>query len=162
MGVHQTGEANAELHLPLGTGIGCTRGALIPSSFAEECETDLFGEQAIPVWWRLGADAGLIRTLQDAGYSDEVAYIECIHELKQVVDLLYAQGPAAMHKAISNTANSVRSWPRSDWTPKNFEVNSKVSSKTSKVVPSPNALPKMPKPGTLGSTPRGQPTKPCH
>ena len=42
--------------------------------------------------------------MQDAGYSDEVAYIECIHELKQVVDLLYTQGPAAMHKAISNTA----------------------------------------------------------
>ena len=105
VGVHQTGDADAELHLRRwGTGIGCTRAALIPSSFAEECETDLFGEQAILCGGILALMRASFETLQDAGYSDEVAYIECIHELKQVVDLLYAQGPAAMHKAISNTA----------------------------------------------------------
>ena len=105
VGVHQTGEAEAEQHLHRwGTGIGCNRAALIPSSFAEECETDLFGEQAILCGGVLALMRASFETLQDAGYSEEVAYIECIHELKQVVDLLYAQGPAAMHKAISNTA----------------------------------------------------------
>ena len=105
VGIHQTGEAEAELHLRRwGTGIGCARAALIPSSFAEECETDLFGEQAILCGGILALMRASFETLQSAGYSDEVAYIECIHELKQVVDLLYAQGPAAMHKAISNTA----------------------------------------------------------
>ena len=105
VGVHQTGEADAEVHLRRwGTGIGCARAALIPSSFAEECETDLFGEQAILCGGILTLMQASFETLQNAGYSDEVAYIECIHELKQVVDLLYAQGPAAMHKAISNTA----------------------------------------------------------
>ena len=105
VGVHQVGEADAELHVRRwGTGIGCARAALIPSSFAEECETDLFGEQAILCGGILALMRASFETLHDAGYSDEVAYIECIHELKQVVDLLYAQGPSAMHQAISNTA----------------------------------------------------------
>ena len=105
VGVHQTGVADTELHIRRwGTGIGCNRAALIPSSFAEECETDLFGEQAILCGGILALMRASFETLQDAGYTNEVAYIECIHELKQVVDLLYARGPAAMHEAISNTA----------------------------------------------------------
>ena len=133
VGVHQTGEADAELHLRRwGTGIGCTRAALISSSFAEECETDLFGEQAILCGGILALMRASFETLQDAGYSDEVAYIECIHELKQVVDLLYAQGPAAMHKAISNTAEFGA-----------FVAAERLDSRTSR--PTPRSPPRHPK-----------------
>ncbi len=85
-------------------GIGASRTAVIESTFADEAETDLFGEQAIIV----GGLAALVRaayeTLVDAGYPRELAYIECCHEVKQVADILHEKGMSEMMAAISNTA----------------------------------------------------------
>ena len=84
--------------------IGGTRAGVIQTSFSEETETDLFGEQAV----LCGGTTALVKacweTLVDAGYSPEVAYFECMHELKLIVDLLYEGGLARMHQFISDTA----------------------------------------------------------
>jgi ketol-acid reductoisomerase len=85
-------------------GIGCTRGGVIETSFKEETETDLFGEQAV----LCGGVTELVRagyeTLVDAGYDPRLAYFECLHELKLIVDLMYEKGIAGMRYSISNTA----------------------------------------------------------
>lgn len=85
-------------------GIGGTRGGVIETSFAEETETDLFGEQVV----LCGGTSDLIlkgfETLVEAGYKPEVAYYECLHELKLIVDLLHEGGLTKMHKFISETA----------------------------------------------------------
>ncbi len=85
-------------------GIGGNRGGLITTSFAEETETDLFGEQAV----LCGGVTELVvqgyETLVEAGYQPEVAYFECMHELKLIVDLLHEGGMAKMHQFISETA----------------------------------------------------------
>src|SRR6185295_2406728 len=85
-------------------GIGGTRAAVLETSFKEETETDLFGEQAV----LCGGLTELIRagyeTLVDAGYSPEMAYFECLHEVKLIVDLIYEGGIANMRYSISNTA----------------------------------------------------------
>ncbi|MEX0659649.1 MAG: ketol-acid reductoisomerase [Egibacteraceae bacterium] len=85
-------------------GIGATRAGLIETTFAEETETDLFGEQAV----LCGGASSLVQkgfeTLVEAGYQPEVAYFECLHELKLIVDLLYEGGLARMRYSISDTA----------------------------------------------------------
>jgi ketol-acid reductoisomerase len=84
--------------------IGGTRPGVIQTTFAEETETDLFGEQAV----LCGGARALIQagweTLVDAGYQPESAYFECLHELKLIVDLIYEGGIAEMHKFVSETA----------------------------------------------------------
>lgn len=84
--------------------IGCTRAGVIQTTFAEECETDLFGEQVV----LCGGVAGLIRasfeTLVKAGYQPEIAYFECLHEIKLITDLLYEGGLSYMWYSVSNTA----------------------------------------------------------
>ena len=103
--IHQdaTGSAMATA-LAYGKGIGCTRAGVIETTFAEETETDLFGEQAV----LCGGTSRLIQagyqTLVDAGYQPEIAYFECLHELKLIVDLLYEGGFTRMREAISDTA----------------------------------------------------------
>jgi ketol-acid reductoisomerase len=103
--IHQdaTGEARA-LALAYARGIGCTRGGVIETTFREETETDLFGEQAV----LCGGASELVRagfdTLVDAGYDPRMAYFECLHELKLIVDLMYEKGIAGMRHSISNTA----------------------------------------------------------
>jgi ketol-acid reductoisomerase len=98
-----TGDA-LELALAYAKGIGCTRGGVIETSFREETETDLFGEQAV----LCGGVTELVRagyeTLTDAGYDPRLAYFECLHELKLIVDLMYEKGIAGMRYSISNTA----------------------------------------------------------
>ena len=98
-----TGNARA-LALAYGRAIGCGRAGLIASSFAEEAEADLFNEQAV-VWGGVPAliEAGF-ETLVAAGVSPEVAYLECVGELKLIADLIEARGIAGMREAISNTA----------------------------------------------------------
>jgi ketol-acid reductoisomerase len=85
-------------------GIGCTRAGVIQTTFAEETETDLFGEQVI----LCGGVTGLIRasfeTLIKAGYQPEIAYFECLHELKLIVDLIYQGGLSYMWYSVSDTA----------------------------------------------------------
>lgn len=97
-----TGTAKA-LALSYGAAIGCGAG-LIETNFREETETDLFGEQTV----LCGGSAELVRaafdTLVEAGYAPELAYFECLHQLKLLVDLMHTRGIAGMYKAISNTA----------------------------------------------------------
>jgi ketol-acid reductoisomerase len=93
-----------ELALAYSKGIGCTRGGVIETSFKDETETDLFGEQAV----LCGGVTELVRagyeTLVDAGYDPRLAYFECLHELKLIVDLMYEKGITGMRYSISNTA----------------------------------------------------------
>jgi ketol-acid reductoisomerase len=93
-----------ELALAYAKGIGCTRGGVIETTFKDETETDLFGEQAV----LCGGVTELVRagyeTLVGAGYDPRLAYFECLHELKLIVDLMYEKGIAGMRYSISNTA----------------------------------------------------------
>jgi ketol-acid reductoisomerase len=103
--VHQdaTGAAR-DVVLAYSKGIGCTRAGVIETTFREETETDLFGEQAV----LCGGVTELVRagyeTLVDAGYDPRLAYFECLHELKLIVDLMYEKGISGMRYSISNTA----------------------------------------------------------
>ena len=105
LAVHQdaTGVGRATA-LAYARGIGCTRAGVIETTFSEETETDLFGEQAV----LCGGTAALVKagfeTLVEAGYQPEVAYFECMHELKLIVDLMYRGGLSYMRYSISDTA----------------------------------------------------------
>ena len=98
-----TGKAK-DMGLAYAKGIGCTKAGVIETTFAEETETDLFGEQVV----LCGGATELVRagfdTLVEAGYQPEVAYFECLHELKLIVDLMYEGGIACMRDSISDTA----------------------------------------------------------
>ena len=98
-----TGNAQA-LALAYARGIGCTRGGVFETTFKDETETDLFGEQAV----LCGGTSALVQagfeTLVEAGYDPQMAYFECLHELKLIVDLMYEKGLAGMRYSISNTA----------------------------------------------------------
>jgi ketol-acid reductoisomerase len=98
-----TGSARS-LALAYAKGIGCTRGGVIETTFKDETETDLFGEQAV----LCGGASELVQagfeTLVQAGYDPEMAYFECLHELKLIADLMYEKGLAGMRHSISNTA----------------------------------------------------------
>src|SRR6187455_676625 len=98
-----TGNAFA-LALAYAAGIGGTRAGAIRTTFTEETETDLFGEQAV----LCGGTAALVQTgfevLTEAGYAPEIAYFECLHELKLIVDLMYEGGIARMRYSVSDTA----------------------------------------------------------
>ncbi|MFA5591608.1 MAG: ketol-acid reductoisomerase [Lysobacteraceae bacterium] len=103
--IHQdaTGKAR-ELALAYADGIGGTRGGVIETTFAEETETDLFGEQAVLCGGATELVVMGFETLVEAGYQPEIAYYECLHELKLIVDLLYEGGITRMHQFISETA----------------------------------------------------------
>lgn len=85
-------------------GLGCARAGIVRTTFGDEAETDLFGEQAVLCGGMMGLAQAAYETLVEAGYPPLLAYMECVHEIKQVADLLYARGPAGMRTAISNTA----------------------------------------------------------
>ena len=84
--------------------IGCARSAIVFTTFRDETETDLFGEQAVLCGGMSQLMVAAFETLVEAGYSPELAYLECCHEMKQVADLVYQRGLAGMYEAISNTA----------------------------------------------------------
>jgi ketol-acid reductoisomerase len=105
MAVHQDATGNAhDLVLAYASGIGGGRAGIIETTFKDECETDLFGEQAV----LCGGATELVRagfeTLVEAGYDPRLAYFECLHELKLIVDLMYEKGIQGMRYSISNTA----------------------------------------------------------
>jgi ketol-acid reductoisomerase len=105
LAVHQDASGSAkELALSYARGLGSTRAGVIETTFAEEAETDLFGEQAV----LCGGVSALIKagfdTLVDAGYQPEIAYFECMHELKLIVDLVYRGGLNYMRYSVSDTA----------------------------------------------------------
>ena len=103
--VAQDASGNAKATaLAYAKGIGCTRAGVIETTFGDETETDLFGEQVV----LCGGLSELVRagfdTLTEAGYDPELAYFECLHELKLIVDLIYEKGISGMRYSISNTA----------------------------------------------------------
>jgi len=105
MAIHQDETGNArELVLAYASGIGGGRAGVIETTFKDECETDLFGEQSV----LCGGATELVRagfeTLVEAGYDPRLAYFECLHELKLIVDLMYEKGVQGMRDSISNTA----------------------------------------------------------
>jgi ketol-acid reductoisomerase len=105
MAVHQDASGDAhDLVLAYAAGIGGGRAAVIETTFKDECETDLFGEQAV----LCGGASELVRagfeTLVEAGYDPRLAYFECLHELKLIADLMYEKGIQGMRYSISNTA----------------------------------------------------------
>jgi len=105
LAVHQDESGNAhDLFLSYGSALGGGRSGIIETTFREECETDLFGEQVV----LCGGLVELIRagfeTLVEAGYAPEMAYFECLHEVKLIVDLIYEGGIANMNYSVSNTA----------------------------------------------------------
>jgi ketol-acid reductoisomerase len=105
MAVHQDASGKAhDLVLAYAAGIGGGRAAVIETTFKDECETDLFGEQAV----LCGGASELVRagfeTLVEAGYDPRLAYFECLHELKLIADLMYEKGIQGMRYSISNTA----------------------------------------------------------
>lgn len=113
--VHQNASGNAlDIALSYASAIGGGRSGVIETTFKEECETDLFGEQVV----LCGGLTELIRngyeTLVEAGYAPEMAYFECLHEVKLIVDLIYEGGMANMRYSISNTAEygDYRTGPR--------------------------------------------------
>ncbi|MBI85402.1 MAG: ketol-acid reductoisomerase [Planctomycetaceae bacterium] len=100
----ETDEEARALGLAYSKGIGGTRGGVIETTFAEETETDLFGEQAVLCGGVSELVKAAFETLVDAGYQPEMAYFECMHELKLIVDLFYQGGLGYMRYSVSNTA----------------------------------------------------------
>ena len=105
LAIHQDASGNAHgVGLAYARGVGCTRAGVLDTTFKEETETDLFGEQAV----LCGGVAALVKaafeTLVDAGYQPESAYFECMHELKLIVDLFYQGGMEYMRYSVSDTA----------------------------------------------------------
>jgi ketol-acid reductoisomerase len=97
-------EETIQLGLAYAKGIGGTRGGVIRTTFAEETETDLFGEQVVLCGGVSELVKAAFETLVDAGYQPEMAYFECLHELKLIVDLFYQGGLSYMRYSVSNTA----------------------------------------------------------
>jgi len=127
--VHQDATGGAkDLALSYAKAIGCTRAGVIETTFDEETETDLFGEQVV----LCGGVTSLIKTafetLVEAGYQPEMAYFECLHELKLIVDLIYESGLGGMRAAISNTAEY------GDYTRGPRVINSQVKEEMKKIL----------------------------
>jgi len=103
--VEQDATGNAmDLALSYASGLGGGRSGIIETTFREECETDLFGEQAVLCGGLTRLIQAGFETLVEAGYAPEMAYFECLHEVKLIVDLMYEGGMANMRYSISNTA----------------------------------------------------------
>jgi ketol-acid reductoisomerase len=105
LAVHQNATGNAhEIGLAYASSIGGGRAGIIGTTFREECETDLFGEQSVLCGGLTSLIKNGFETLVEAGYAPEMAYFECVHEVKLIVDLIYEGGIANMRYSISNTA----------------------------------------------------------
>ena len=102
--VHQDSSGNAQIGLSYASAVGGGRSGIIETTFQEECETDLFGEQAVLCGGLCELIKAGFETLVEAGYAPEMAYFECLHEVKLIVDLIYEGGIANMNYSISNTA----------------------------------------------------------
>ncbi|RAI33852.1 ketol-acid reductoisomerase [Rhodoplanes serenus] len=115
LAIHQDASGNAhDIGLSYGSAIGGGRAGIIETTFQEECETDLFGEQAVLCGGMVELMKAGFETLVEAGYAPEMAYFECVHEMKLIVDLIYEGGIATMNYSISNTAEygEYKSGPR--------------------------------------------------
>ena len=113
--IHQNTTGNAhDIALAYASGVGGGRSGIIETNFREECETDLFGEQAVLCGGATHLVQAGFEVLVEAGYAPEMAYFECLHELKLIVDLMYEGGIANMRYSISNTAEygDIKTGPR--------------------------------------------------
>ncbi|MBF0619378.1 MAG: ketol-acid reductoisomerase, partial [Candidatus Omnitrophica bacterium] len=127
--IHQDASGNAlKQALAYAKGLGGTRGGVFETTFKEETETDLFGEQAV----LCGGASALVKagfeTLVEAGYAPEMAYFECLHELKLIVDIIYEEGIVGMRKRVSDTAEY------GDYTRGKRVVNEKTKKEMSKIL----------------------------
>ncbi|HEY7677939.1 MAG TPA: ketol-acid reductoisomerase, partial [Candidatus Methylomirabilis sp.] len=105
LAVHQDASGKAkEMALAYAKGVGCTRAGVLETTFREETETDLFGEQTVLCGGISALTKAAFETLVEAGYQPECAYFECLHELKLIVDLMYQGGLAYMRYSVSDTA----------------------------------------------------------
>jgi ketol-acid reductoisomerase len=105
LAIHQDPSGNArEIGLAYARGIGCTRAGVLDTTFKEETETDLFGEQTVLCGGVTALIKAAFETMVEAGYQPESAYFECMHELKLIVDLLYQGGMEYMRYSVSDTA----------------------------------------------------------
>ena len=105
LAIHKDASGNAhDLCLSYGAAIGGGRAGIIETTFREECETDLFGEQSVLCGGLVELMKAGYETLVEAGYAPEMAYFECVHEVKLIVDLIYEGGIATMNYSVSNTA----------------------------------------------------------
>ena len=105
LAIHQNASGNAhDVGLSYASAVGGGRSGIIETTFQEECETDLFGEQAVLCGGLVELIKAGYETLVEAGYAPEMAYFECLHEVKLIVDLIYEGGIANMNYSISNTA----------------------------------------------------------
>ena len=105
LAVHQDASGNChDLALSYGSAIGGGRAGILETTFREECETDLFGEQTVLCGGLTALIMAGYETLTEAGYAPEMAYFECLHEVKLIVDLIYEGGIANMRYSVSNTA----------------------------------------------------------
>ena len=103
--IAQDASGNAhDLTLSYAAGVGGGRAGIIETTFREECETDLFGEQSVLCGGLVELMRNGYETLVEAGYAPEMAYFECVHEVKLIVDLIYEGGIANMNYSVSNTA----------------------------------------------------------
>jgi len=103
--VHQDASGKAkEIALAYAKGVGCTKAGVLETTFAEETETDLFGEQVVLCGGITSLVKAAFETLVEAGYQPEIAYFECLHELKLIVDLIYQGGLSYMRYSVSDTA----------------------------------------------------------
>ena len=105
LAVEQDASGNAhDIGLAYACGLGAGRAGVIGTTFREECETDLFGEQSVLCGGLTSLIMAGYETLVEAGYAKEMAYFECVHEVKLIVDLIYEGGIANMRYSVSNTA----------------------------------------------------------
>ncbi|MGE0253188.1 MAG: ketol-acid reductoisomerase [Alphaproteobacteria bacterium] len=105
LAIHQDSSGNChDIGLSYGAAIGAGRAGIIETTFKEECETDLFGEQTVLCGGLTALIEAGYETLVEAGYAPEMAYFECVHEVKLIVDLIYEGGLANMRYSVSNTA----------------------------------------------------------
>ena len=105
LAVYQDASGNThDIGLSYASAVGGGRSGIIETTFQEECETDLFGEQAVLCGGLVELIKAGYETLTEAGYAPEMAYFECLHEVKLIVDLIYEGGIANMNYSISNTA----------------------------------------------------------
>jgi len=103
--IHQDASGKArDIALAYAKGVGCTKAGVIETTFAEETETDLFGEQVVLCGGITSLVKAAFETLVEAGYQPEIAYFECLHELKLIIDLIYQGGLGYMRYSVSDTA----------------------------------------------------------
>ena len=144
LAVHQDATGNAQqIGLAYAKGIGCTGAGVLETTIKDETESDLFGEQSILCGGVTALVNAAFETLVEAGYPQEIAYFECLHELKMIVDLMYQGGHNYMHFSVSDTAEYGSLSRRDRIIDEHVRENMRACLRKSRTAPSPaSGLPK--------------------